>query len=50
MGSISEGTYVSNIIVPAIRALLKNVPFEKPSLYLVLSDKVLQVQKEKGSS
>ncbi|CAG8464459.1 8759_t:CDS:2 [Paraglomus occultum] len=29
--SISEGTYVSNVIVPAIRASLKNVPLEKSS-------------------
>ncbi|CAG8610867.1 6861_t:CDS:2, partial [Paraglomus brasilianum] len=31
VGSISEGTYVSNVIVPAIRVSLKNVPFEKSS-------------------
>jgi hypothetical protein len=30
-GSISEGTYVSNIIVPAVRASLKNFPFEQSS-------------------
>lgn len=31
VGSLNEGTYVTNIIVPAIRATLKNLPFRKSS-------------------
>ena len=29
--AFSEGTYVTNIIVPAIRATLRDLPFEKSS-------------------
>ena len=31
VGSLNEGTYVTNVIVPAIRATLKNLPFGKSS-------------------
>jgi len=27
VGSLNEGTYVTNVIVPAIRASLKDLPF-----------------------
>ncbi|PKK56324.1 hypothetical protein RhiirC2_800266 [Rhizophagus irregularis] len=31
VGSLNEGTYVTNVIVPVIRAMLKNLPFGKSS-------------------
>ena len=31
VGSLNEGTYVSNVVVPLIRAALKNLPYGKSS-------------------
>ena len=44
MESLNESTYMTNVIVPAIQATLKNLPLGKPHSLAVLNVKIVSAQ------